>query len=63
MDCSYIFSLVIEYSQARLHFTENALSLIAKKAISKGTGARGLRTILEHILTEAMFEVYGIYFC
>ena len=44
-------------SQVKLHFTENALRLIAKKAIAKNTGARSLRAILEKILTEAMFEV------
>lgn len=43
--------------QVKLQFTENALRLIAKKAIAKNTGARGLRSILESILTEAMFEV------
>ncbi|KAI8555028.1 hypothetical protein RHMOL_Rhmol05G0142300 [Rhododendron molle] len=43
--------------QVNLHFTKNALTLIAKKAMAKNTGARGLRTILENILTEAMFEV------
>ena len=42
----------------KLHFTENALRLIAKKAMTKNTGARRLRAILESILTEAMFEVY-----
>ncbi|XP_073270020.1 CLP protease regulatory subunit CLPX2, mitochondrial [Primulina huaijiensis] len=51
------YKRMFDMNNAQLHFTENALSLIAKKAISKGTGARGLRTILEYILTEAMFEV------
>ncbi|XP_007023127.2 PREDICTED: CLP protease regulatory subunit CLPX2, mitochondrial isoform X1 [Theobroma cacao] len=41
----------------KLHFTENALRLISKKAMTKNTGARGLRAILENILTEAMFEI------
>ncbi|EOY25748.1 ATP-dependent Clp protease ATP-binding subunit clpX isoform 1 [Theobroma cacao] len=41
----------------KLHFTANALRLISKKAMAKNTGARGLRAILENILTEAMFEV------
>ncbi|KAK6285062.1 hypothetical protein POUND7_004014 [Theobroma cacao] len=41
----------------KLHFTENALRLISKKAMAKNTGARGLRAILENILTEAMFEI------
>lgn len=44
--------------QVNLHFTKNALRLIAKKAMAKNTGARGLRAILENILTEAMFQVY-----
>ncbi|XVE91009.1 hypothetical protein DITRI_Ditri20bG0121600 [Diplodiscus trichospermus] len=42
----------------KLHFTENALRLISKKAMAKNTGARGLRAILENILTEAMFEFW-----
>lgn len=41
----------------KLHFTEKALRLIAQKALAKNTGARGLRAILESILTEAMYEV------
>lgn len=45
------------YFQVKLHFTDGALSAIAKKAMSKNTGARGLRTILESILIEAMYEV------
>lgn len=44
--------------QAKLHFTDSATRLIAKKAIARNTGARGLRAILEDILTEAMFEVF-----
>ncbi|XP_071931346.1 CLP protease regulatory subunit CLPX2, mitochondrial [Coffea arabica] len=44
-------------NKAKLHFEDNALRLVAKKAIAKKTGARGLRAILENILTEAMFEI------
>jgi ATP-dependent Clp protease ATP-binding subunit ClpX len=44
-------------NDVKLHFTEKALRLIAKRAISKNTGARGLRSILETILTEAMYEI------
>ncbi|KAI8007861.1 hypothetical protein LOK49_LG07G00202 [Camellia lanceoleosa] len=40
-----------------LHFTENALRLIARQAITKNTGARGLRSILENILMDAMYEI------
>uniref|UniRef100_A0A5B7AJQ6 Putative CLP protease regulatory subunit X isoform 1 n=1 Tax=Davidia involucrata TaxID=16924 RepID=A0A5B7AJQ6_DAVIN len=41
----------------KLHFTDNALRLIARKAITKNTGARGLRSMLENILMEAMYEI------
>ncbi|CAM8945986.1 unnamed protein product [Rhodiola kirilowii] len=41
----------------KLHFTEKALRLIAKKAMVKNTGARGLRAIIENLLTEAMYEI------
>lgn len=44
--------------QVKLHFTENALRLIARKAMSKNTGARGLRSILENLLMDAMYEVW-----
>ena len=43
--------------QVKLHYREKALRLIAKKAMVKNTGARGLRAIIESILTEAMYEV------
>ncbi|XP_061996498.1 CLP protease regulatory subunit CLPX1, mitochondrial-like [Rosa rugosa] len=44
-------------NDVQLHFTESGLRLIAKKAISKNTGARGLRAILETILTDTMYEI------
>ncbi|KAL5219821.1 hypothetical protein ABZP36_024534 [Zizania latifolia] len=44
-------------NKVKLHFTDGALGLIAKKAISRNTGARGLRAILESILLEAMYEI------
>ncbi|KAL3515792.1 hypothetical protein ACH5RR_022694 [Cinchona calisaya] len=46
-------------NNVKLHYEDDALKLIAKKAIAKKTGARGLRAILESILTEAMFEIPG----
>jgi len=42
----------------KLHFTEQALRIIGKKSMAKNTGARGLRTILESVLAEAMYEVW-----
>ncbi|MDC3016802.1 ATP-dependent Clp protease ATP-binding subunit ClpX, partial [Candidatus Pelagibacter sp.] len=42
---------------ARLTFKDNALKEIAQKAISKKTGARGLRSILENILLKTMYDL------
>mgnify|MGYP001296913789 FL=1 len=42
---------------ARLIFKDNALKEIAQKAISKKTGARGLRSILENILLKTMYDL------
>ncbi|KAJ8769962.1 hypothetical protein K2173_009044 [Erythroxylum novogranatense] len=51
------YKKLFSMNKVKLHFTEGALRLIAKKAMAKNTGARGLRTLLESILTEAMFEI------
>ncbi|KAJ8529717.1 hypothetical protein K7X08_036552 [Anisodus acutangulus] len=53
------YKQMFNLNNVKLQFTENALRLIAEKAIAKNTGVRGLRSILESILTEAMFEVPG----
>ena len=42
-----------------LTFTDSALKAIARLAIKRRTGARGLRGILEKLLLDAMFEVPG----
>jgi len=44
-------------NKVKLHYTEKAQRLIARKAMAKNTGARGLRAILETILTDAMYEI------
>ncbi|MDX1914483.1 MAG: ATP-dependent Clp protease ATP-binding subunit ClpX [Methylophilus sp.] len=43
-----------------LEFRENALLLIAKKALDRKTGARGLRSIMEHSLLDIMYELPSI---
>ena len=48
---------LFELENVELEFKEGALNEIAKKAISKKTGARGLRSILESILLKTMFEL------
>jgi len=42
---------------AELEFREEALSAVAQKAMQRKTGARGLRTILENVLLETMYEL------
>lgn len=55
-------SLVNQYKKlfmcddVSLEFTKEALHLIAKNALEKGTGARGLRSMMENILLELMFN-------
>ncbi|KAF8019271.1 hypothetical protein BT93_G0061 [Corymbia citriodora subsp. variegata] len=51
------YKKMFRMNNVELQFTDNALRLIAKKALAKNTGARGLRALLENILIEAMFEV------
>ena len=56
-------SLVKQYKKiysledVKLTFTKDALKEIAKKAISRKTGARGLRSIMEEILLDSMYEI------
>ena len=51
------YQKLFEFENVELEFKEDALKEIAKKAISKKTGARGLRSILESILLKTMFEL------
>ena len=51
------YSRLFEFEDVRLEFREDALVEIAKKAINKKTGARGLRSILESILLKTMFSL------
>ena len=51
------YQKLFEFENVELEFQDDALNEIAKKAISKKTGARGLRSILESILLKTMFEL------
>ncbi len=51
------YKRLFEFEEVELEFNEEAIIEIAKKAISKKTGARGLRSILENILLKTMFEL------
>ncbi|KAL6219281.1 hypothetical protein ACLB2K_012486 [Fragaria x ananassa] len=54
------YKKLFSMNNVKLHFTDKALRLMAKKAMAKNTGARGLRAILESVLTEAMYEIPDI---
>ena len=51
------YQRLFEFEEVELEFQDEAILEIAKKAISKKTGARGLRSILENILLKTMFEL------
>lgn len=51
------YTKLFEYDDTKLEFEPEALSAIAKKAIDRNTGARGLRSIIEHSLMETMYEI------
>jgi len=53
------YKRLFEMEDTKLTFKKDALSEIAKRAIERKTGARGLRSILEDILLDTMFEIPG----
>lgn len=54
------YQRLFEMENVELSFSEDALSSIARRAIERKTGARGLRSILESILLDTMFELPGM---
>ncbi|MEO1909616.1 MAG: ATP-dependent Clp protease ATP-binding subunit ClpX, partial [Paracoccus sp. (in: a-proteobacteria)] len=54
------YQRLFDLEGVKLTFTEDALTAIAARAIKRKTGARGLRSILEEILLETMFELPGM---
>jgi ATP-dependent Clp protease ATP-binding subunit ClpX len=54
------YQSLFEMEDVRLNFTEGALESIAKMAVTRKTGARGLRSILENILLDTMFDLPGL---
>lgn len=51
------FTIMFEMDGIELVFTKECLEAIADKAIKSGTGARALRSIIEDLMTECMFNV------
>ena len=54
------FQRLFEMENVNLDFSDDALQAIAQKAIVRKTGARGLRSIMEGVLLESMFELPGM---
>ncbi|MBK5934413.1 ATP-dependent Clp protease ATP-binding subunit ClpX [Rhodovulum imhoffii] len=54
------YQRLFELEDTQLTFTEDALNAIAKRAIARKTGARGLRSIMEDILLDTMFDLPGM---
>ena len=54
------YQRLFEMEDVRLDFHEDALRSIAKKALQRKTGARGLRSIMESILLDPMFDLPGL---
>ncbi len=51
------YQKMVELEDIRLRFEPGALRAIARKAIDRGTGARGLRAIIEELMLDLMFEL------
>ena len=54
------YQRLFELEDTQLSFTDDALKAIAKRAIERKTGARGLRSIMEDILLDTMFDLPGM---
>ena len=54
------YQRLFDLEEVALKFTDDALVAIAKRAIERKTGARGLRSILEDILLDTMFDLPGL---
>ncbi|NLK95001.1 MAG: ATP-dependent Clp protease ATP-binding subunit ClpX [Clostridiales bacterium] len=51
------YKKLFEMDNVELDFTEKALNAVASKAIERKTGARGLRSIIEEVMTDIMFDI------
>ena len=51
------YKKLFEFDNVELEFTDDAIDAIVGKAIERNTGARGLRSIIEEIMTDIMFEI------
>lgn len=54
------YEYLFEMEDAKLEFDQDALVAIAKQALNRKTGARGLRSIVENALLDTMYELPSI---
>ncbi|MEQ9449074.1 MAG: AAA family ATPase, partial [Rhodospirillaceae bacterium] len=54
------YQRLFDMENVQLTFTEDSMRAVARKAIARKTGARGLRSIMEGILLDTMFELPGL---
>ncbi len=51
------YERLFEFEDIRLRFTEGSLSAIARKALKRKSGARGLRSVMEEAMLDVMYEL------
>ena len=51
------YQKLFELDNVKLHFTDDAIAAIAEKAVERKTGARGLRSIMEDMMMDIMYEI------
>ena len=51
------YQKLLEYDEVELEFSDEALSAVAERAVERGIGARGLRAILEEVMTKIMYDI------
>ena len=51
------YQRLLEYENVRLHFTQDAIGAIAREALARKVGARGLRMILEELMLDLMYHL------
>ena len=51
------YQKLMEYDEVELDFSADALGAVADRAVDRGIGARGLRAVLEEVMTQLMFDI------
>jgi ATP-dependent Clp protease ATP-binding subunit ClpX len=51
------YQKLFKFEKVKLSFTDEALAAVARRAVQRKTGARGLRTILESVMLDIMYEI------